>query len=146
MLLEWTTALELHQRGRVKAVLPLLVGETDFFAEAQTAFGGVQGLPVHRSKATLDRVTTHLGETTGDDSTAGLRKLLQQVSGSSQETTQGIVSCLLKFQGVKVSQSGAATTHSHGHMSVGADDLHACTSRIRETVSSCLKRVGANSK
>ena len=41
MLVEWAAALELNQRGRVKAVLPLLVGETDFWSEAHAAFGGV---------------------------------------------------------------------------------------------------------
>jgi hypothetical protein len=55
---------------------------------------------------------------------------------------QGLVACILKFQGVKLSHSGAATTHSHGHMSVAMDDLPVCTSRIQATVASCLKRVG----
>ena len=45
VLLEWTAALELHQRGRVNSVLPLLVGEPDFFADAASAFGGIQALP-----------------------------------------------------------------------------------------------------
>ena len=38
------TGLELHQRGHqrgVKAVLPLLIGETDFGSEAHAAFGGI---------------------------------------------------------------------------------------------------------
>ena len=30
---------------------------------------------------------------------------------------------LLKFQGIKVTASGAGTEHSHGHLSVGMDDL-----------------------
>jgi hypothetical protein len=47
MLVEWAAALELHQRGRVKAVLPLLVGETDFWSEAHAAFG------FHRRPATV---------------------------------------------------------------------------------------------
>ena len=49
MLIEWAAALELHQRGRVKAVLPLLVGETDFWSEAHAAFGGIQALPAQTS-------------------------------------------------------------------------------------------------
>ena len=57
-------------------------------------------------------------------------------------TVQGLVACILKFQGVKRSQSGAATAHSHGHMSLGMDDLTDCTSRIQATVASCRKRVG----
>jgi hypothetical protein len=56
MLIEWAAALELHQRGRVKAVLPLLVGETDFWSEAHAAFGGVQALPTQTSAATVEKV------------------------------------------------------------------------------------------
>eukprot|EP01051_Picozoa_sp_SAG22_P006452 SAG22_NODE_423_length_10665_cov_7.110543_5_plen_57_part_00 len=55
MLLEWTAALELHQRGRVKAVLPLLVGESDFLADAHTAFGAMQALPTKPPAATVGR-------------------------------------------------------------------------------------------
>jgi hypothetical protein len=142
MLIEWAAALELHQRGRVKAVLPLLVGETDFWSEAHAAFGGIQALPAQTSAATMEKVVAHLGQTTGDDSLSKLRELLQQVGGNPEPTVQGLVACILKFQGVKLSQSGAATAHSHGHMSVGMDDLTVCTSRIQATVASCLKRVG----
>ena len=56
MLIEWAAALELHQRGRVKAVLPLLVGETDFWSEAHADFGGVQALPTQTSAATMEPV------------------------------------------------------------------------------------------
>jgi hypothetical protein len=142
MLIEWAAALELHQRGRVKAVLPLLVGETDFWSEAHAAFGGIQGLSTGVSAATMDKVVMHLEQTTGDDSLSKLRELLQQVGGNPEPTVQGLVACILKFQGVKLSQSGAATAHSHGHLSVGMDDVTVCTSRIRATVASCLKRVG----
>jgi hypothetical protein len=142
MLIEWAAALELHQRGRVKAVLPLLVGKTDFWSEAHAAFGGIHGLSTGVSAATMDKVVMHLEQTTGDDSLSKLRELLQQVGGNPEPTVQGLVACILKFQGVKLSQSGAATAHSHGHMSVGMDDLTVCTSRIRATVASCLKRVG----
>jgi hypothetical protein len=141
---EWTAALELHSRGRVKAVLPLLVGETDFWSEAHATFGGVQALPTQTSAATMEKVVGHLGQTTGDDSTTGLRELLQQVDGDPEPTVQGLVACILKFQGVKLSQSGPASTHSHGHghVSVGMGDLVECTARIRATAASCLKRVG----
>jgi hypothetical protein len=63
VLLEWAAALELHQRGTVKAVLPLLVGERDFFTDAQAAFGGVQALPARGSVATMEKVVMHLGKT-----------------------------------------------------------------------------------
>eukprot|EP01051_Picozoa_sp_SAG22_P001955 SAG22_NODE_82_length_21749_cov_10.719769_12_plen_401_part_00 len=142
VLLEWTAALELHSRGRVKAVLPLLVGESDFFADAHTAFGGIQALPTKASAATMEKVTMHLSETTGDDSIAQLRELLQQVSGQAEPTVQACISALLRFQGVKLSQ-GAQLSHGHGHLSVGMDDLGECTRRVQETVSSCMKQVGS---
>ena len=144
VLLEWTAALELHQRGRVKAVLPLLVGESDFFADAHTAFGGIQAMPTKPSAATVVKVVMHLQETTGDDSIALLRELLRQVSGQAEPTIQATLSALLRFQGVKLSQ-GTQLSHGHGHMSVGLDDLGECTRRVQETVSSCLKQVGASS-
>jgi hypothetical protein len=63
VLLEWAAALELHQRGTVKAVLPLLVGERDFFTDAHAAFGGVQARPARGSVATMEQVVMHLGKT-----------------------------------------------------------------------------------
>ena len=45
---------------------------------------------------------------------------------------------------MKLSQSGAVTTHIHEHMSVAMDDLTMCTSRIEATVASYLKRVGVD--
>ena len=53
-----------------------------------------------------------------------------------------MVNALLKFQGIKVSLSGAGSAHSHGHMSVGTEDLGDCTSRIHAAVSACVKKVG----
>ena len=143
VLLEWTAALELHQRGQVKAILPLLVGESDFFADAFEAFGGIQALPTSPSGATMEKVEVHLRETTGDDSLGKLRELLQQVSGQPEPTIQATLSALLRFQGIKLSQ-GAQLSHGHGHLSVGMDDLGECTRRVRETVSSCLKQVGGD--
>jgi hypothetical protein len=119
----------------------LLVGETDFWSEAHAAFGGIQALPTSTSAATMEKVIAHLGQTTGDDSTAGLRELLRQVGGDPEPTVQGLVACILKFQGVKLSKSGAAPAHSHGRTSVGVDDLAECTGRIQATVASCLNRV-----
>ena len=142
VLLEWTAALELHQRGQVKAVLPLLVGESDFFADAHEAFGGIQTLPTNPSAATMENVVMHLKETTGDDSLVQLRELLQQVSGQPEPTVQALMSALLRFQGVKLSQ-GAELSHGHDHLSVGMDDLGECTRRVQEAVSNSVKRVGA---
>eukprot|EP01051_Picozoa_sp_SAG22_P006427 SAG22_NODE_420_length_10739_cov_7.090320_13_plen_171_part_00 len=140
VLLEWTAAPELHQRGQVKAVLPLLVGESDFFADAHDQFGGIQALPTAPSEATMEKVVMHLRETTGDDSLLKLQELLRQVSGQPEPTIQSVISALLRFQGVKLSQ-GAQVSHGHGHLSVAMDDLGECTRRVQETVSSCMKQV-----
>ena len=141
VLLEWAAALELHQRGRLKAVLPLLVGKTDFFVDAQ-AFDGVQALPTCASAETMDKVAVRLLEMTRQGSLEGPETLLQHVAETSEATVQGVVASLLKFHGVKLSQVGAASAHNHGHLSVGLDDLHESTGRVQLTVASCLKRVG----
>jgi uncharacterized membrane protein YgcG len=142
VLLEWTAALELHQRGTVKAVLPLLAGQGSFFDDAQAAFGGVSALPVHASATTMEQVSMHLREHTDDGSVDGLRELVQQATGDPEPTVKNIVNALLKFQGIKVTASGAGAAHSHGHLSVGMDDLTECIDRVHATVSACLKRVG----
>ena len=142
VLLETAAALELYQRGKIRAVLPLLVGKESFFSDANDAFGGVAALPTHASAATMEQVATHLQDTTGDASITGLRELLQQASGRNEPTVSAVVNALLKFQGIKVSQAGAGSTHSHGHMSVGMDDLSECVSRVHAAVSASLKRVG----
>ena len=142
VLLEWTAALELHQRGAVKAVLPVLTGQDNFFSDAQAAFGGVSALPGTVSASTMEQVAMHLHEHTDDGSIEGLRALVQQATGEPEPTIKSIVNALLKFQGIKVSASGAGTAHSHGHLSVGLDDLAECVDRVHSTVSACLKRVG----
>ena len=142
VLLEWTAALELHQRGTIKAVLPLLAGQGSFFSDAQAAFGGVSALPGTVSASTMEQVAMHLHEHTDDGSIEGLRELVQQATGEPEPTIKSIVNALLKFQGIKVSASGAGTAHSHGHLSVGLDDLTECVGRVHSTVSACLKRVG----
>ena len=142
VLLEFTAALELYQRGKIRAVLPLLVGEENFFSDAQNAFGGVSALPTHASAATMEQVMTHLSDTTNDGSTTGLRELLQQASGQSEPTIHAVINALLKFQGIKLSQAGAGSAHSHGHMSGDMDDLSECVTRVHAAVSASLKRVG----
>jgi hypothetical protein len=142
VLLEWTAALELHQRGTIKAVLPLLAGQGSFFDDAQAAFGGVSALPPTVSAATMDQVAMHLREHTNDGSIEGLRELVQQATAEPEPTIKNVVNSLLKFQGIKVTAGGAGTAHSHGHLSVGMDDLTECCDRVHATVSACLKRVG----
>ena len=142
VLLEWTAALELHQHGRVKAVLPLLVGESDFFADAHSAFGGIHALPTNPSAATMEKVVMHLRETTGYDSVAKLHELLRQVSRQPDPTIQAMLSALLRFQGVKLSQ-GAQLSHRHGHLSVGMDDLGECTRRVQERCRAASSKLGS---
>jgi hypothetical protein len=142
VLLEITAALELYQRGKIRAVLPLLVGKESFFADSQDAFGGVAALPTHVSAATMEQVITHMQETTGDASLDGLRELMQQATGQAEPTINSVINALLKFQGIKLSQAGAGSAHSHGHMSVDMGDLSECVSRVHATVSASLKRVG----
>ena len=84
----------------------------------------------------------HLQEHTDDGSIEGLRELVQQATGEPEPTIKNIVNALLKFQGIKVTASGAGAAHSHGHLSVGIDDLTECIDRVYATVSACLKRVG----
>eukprot|EP01046_Picozoa_sp_COSAG06_P004600 COSAG06_NODE_194_length_20530_cov_9.861583_9_plen_495_part_00 len=142
VLLEWTAALELHQRGAIKAVLPLLSGQDNFFSDAQAAFGGVPALPATVSATTMEQVAMHLREHTDDGSIEGLRELVQQATGEPEPTIRNTVNALLKFQGIKVSASGAGAAHGHGHLSVGIDDLTECIDRVHATVSACLMRVG----
>ena len=138
-------------------MLPLLLGEKDdFFVEAESAFGGLSSLPAHSSVATMEKVATHLHETTADASLTGLRRMLDiseaeidAEQGQEQQgvevlaTIRSVVSSVLKYQGVKVTRNRDAVSHAHGaHGSVDTEDLTACVERVRSTVSSCLKRVG----
>ena len=147
VLLEWTAALELHQRGAIKAVLPILIGEEDFFTESN-CFGGIEALATTPSAATMQQVITHLHEHTGDSSTEGLRELLQQTSGQPMPTVQGVVTALLKYQGIKLQTASASHSSSHGHGQsssfADADELSDCTRRIHTAASACIKRVGVH--
>jgi hypothetical protein len=142
VLLEWTAALELYQRGIIKAVLPLMASQVDFFSDAKDAFGGVPALPTHVSAATMEQVVLHLQDNTDDGSTDGLEALVQQASSQSEPTIQGVVTSLLKFQGIKVTAGAAGAAHSHGHLSVGMDDLTGVVDRVHTAVSASLKRIG----
>lgn len=142
VLLEWTAALELYQRGIIKAVLPLMASQVDFFSDAKDAFGGVPALPTHVSAATMEQVVLHLQDNTDDGSTDGLEELVQQASSQSEPTIQGVVTSLLKFQGIKVTAGAAGAAHSHGHLSVGMDDLTGVVDRVHTAVSASLKRIG----
>ena len=41
-----------------------------------------------------------------------------------------------------VTAGGVEAAHSHGHLSVGVNDVRECIDRVHTTVSACLKRVG----
>lgn len=130
VLLEWCAALELYQRGVIRAVLPLLVGERDFFSEVQAAFGGVSALPDHVSEATMRKVTDHLAEmTAGGGTTEKLGQLMTETAGQPQPTIRNVVQTLLKFQGIKVSADqktiDPVVTRVHA---VVAECLHAASS------------------
>ena len=117
----------------------------DFFTDSMEAFGGTAALPTHTPTATLDRVTTHLQDTTSDPSLENLRELITKASGSSDVSVQAIVNSILKYQGVKIGRGEGATgpMHGHGHITGGsADDLGECVQRIQGAVSSCLKKIG----
>jgi hypothetical protein len=145
VLLEWAAALELHSRGLVKALLPIILGDEDFFAEAAAAFGGISSLPDHVSAATSVSLSNHLESITGDGSVDSAVELVRSASGQTQEgatpglTVQGVVSSVLKFQGVKLNRSMANQGHAHGHAATTLDDLTVCVNRIRDTVSASFK-------
>ena len=129
MLVEWAAALELQQRGRVKAVFPLFVAARDsLFDEAEAAFGGFNRLPDQVPDSTLEKVSFHLGETTGDSSTEKLRALMGE-TGAGEATVRSTIAALLKFQGCKMSYSDS--------QAVGL-----CVSRVHTLVESCMHRVG----
>ena len=109
VLLEWTAALELHERrDRVSAVLPLLVGGEDggdMFADANRQFGGVDALPKAIPTATLAKLKKHLANSTDKGTTEGLAELVgndsEEVGGDV--TVCAVVKSLLLFQGTKLS-------------------------------------------
>ena len=132
MLVEWVAALELQQRGTLKAVVPMIIAATDDFgAEATAAFGGLQALPDRIPEPTLEKVRLHLKETTGDGSMRLVHELIMQESGGGAEPTVGrIVAALLKYQGAKLNYADAGV--------VGKS-----VARVHAVVTGCMQRVGA---
>ena len=104
----------------------------------------VPALPTHTCNH-LDRVASHLHETTSDPSLDSLRELTTKATGASEVSVQAIVNSILKYQGVKIGRGEGATgpMHGHGHITAGsAEDLGDCVQRIHGTVSSCMKKIG----
>eukprot|EP01052_Picozoa_sp_SAG31_P004049 SAG31_NODE_163_length_21856_cov_7.550214_5_plen_187_part_00 len=130
MLVEWVAALELQQRGAVKAVFPIFVAAIDnLFDEAEAAFGGISRLPDQVPDSTLERVGFHLGETTGDSSTDKLHTLMGETTGVGETTVRSTIVALLKFQGCKMSYSDSKS-------------VKLCVSRVHALVEGCMHRVG----
>jgi hypothetical protein len=122
-------ALELQQRGTLKAVVPLIMAAVDDFGtEATAAFGGLQALPDQISKPTLDKVAFHLQETTGDGSMRLLRELMQESGGGPEPTVSRIVAALLKYQGAKLSYADTGV--------VGQS-----AARVHTVVATCLQHM-----
>ncbi len=111
VLLEWSAALELHERDdtSVVSVLPLLVGKDgrDLFVDAAKQFGGVDALPSVTSAATMTKLEKHLASTTDTGSIENLKMLVN--NGSEDEGTEitvvSVVKSLLLFQGAKLTSS-----------------------------------------
>ena len=104
VLLEHQLALELHKRGDLRAIYPVLVGELkhlgDEFGDLYSDFfksGGVPACPDEVVKAVEDNVAEHL-EHLGNGT---LCKAL---------TVKAALNALVKFQGVKLSFTRAEAT------------------------------------
>ena len=134
MLVEWAAALELQQRGRLKAVFPLFAAVTDnFFGEASAAFGGIAGLPDRVPESSLEKVSFHLAETTGDSSTAKLRALMCETGQTvvvGEPSVRQIIATILKYQGCKLSYADS-------------ESVELFVSRLHGVVEGCMHRVGA---
>ena len=134
MLVEWAAALELQQRGRLKAVFPLFAAVTDnFFGEASAAFGGIAGLPDRVPESSLEKVSFHLAETTGDSSTAKLRALMCETGQTvvvGEPSVRQIIATILKYQGCKLSYADS-------------ESVELSVSRLHGVVEGCMHRVGA---
>eukprot|EP01046_Picozoa_sp_COSAG06_P030558 COSAG06_NODE_2910_length_6103_cov_2.350600_5_plen_214_part_00 len=130
VLMEWIGALELHSRGQIRAVMPVLIGgkHGDFFAEAEAAFeGGLRAVGQFTPTRTLDVTIQHLETVTGDGSR--LEVLDQDSSESATDSVQSIIQQICKYQGVKYHDS--------------QEGLQACTSRVGKAVSELLQQMGA---
>ena len=80
-------------------------------------------------ESTLEKVSFHLKETTGDGSTEKLRVLMQDTSGSPEPTVRRLIAALLKFQGGKFSYAEAGAVRQYAV-------------RMHAVVDGCLQRVG----
>ena len=87
-------------------------------------------MPDRVCDSTLEKVSFHLEEMTGDRSTEKLRKLVQETGGTAEPTVCKIITTLLKFQGCKYGYADAVA-------------LEPCVSRLHAVVESYMHRVGA---
>jgi hypothetical protein len=104
VLLEYQLALELHKRGDLRAIYPVLVGELkhlgDEFGDLYSDFfksGGVPACPDVVVKAVEDKVAEHL-------------ERLGKGALSAARTVKATLNALTKFQGVKLLGTRAEAT------------------------------------
>jgi hypothetical protein len=104
VLLEYQLALELHKRGDLRAIYPVLVGELkhlgDEFGDLYGDFfksGGVPACPDVVVKAVEDKVAEHL-------------ERLGKGALSAARTVKATLNALTKFQGVKLLGTRAEAT------------------------------------
>ena len=110
-LVEWMAALELVQRGKLRAVLPLIVAAkanvvslspvSRFSAKPtedklKSVFDGVGLLPDTQHTPSMEKVAALLEETTGDRSTAKLEAMVEQATGKADPTVHRVIATLLR--------------------------------------------------
>jgi len=104
VLLEYQLALELHKRGDLRAIYPVLVGELkhlgDEFGDLYSDFfksGGVPACPDVVVKAVEDKVAEHL-------------ERLGKGALSTERTVKATLDAITQFQAVKLSGNRAEAT------------------------------------
>ena len=129
VLMEWFVAIELHLRGRIKAVFPIMASHSDkdFWHEAEDADHvgkDLAGLPkMHKAASTLERAQQHLKDLNSNllksqqvekegTETEKLEHLLETVVGRPEPTIFGAVKTVLRFQGADMRAGHNSTVGS----------------------------------
>ena len=110
VLLEWIAALELFERGAIKAIIPLIVPSVGTMAEF--AWGLPHELSLREHKTTTTAAKKHLRNHRTSDSIDdeqlldGAARIVASVTNGAdtqgEVTVSGVVSAILRFQGVKM--------------------------------------------
>lgn len=112
VLLEWMAALELYERGAVKAIIPVIV-PSGGDAAAEFAWGLPKELSAREHTATTTAARKHLRDHPSSDSIIddmdllnGAAKIVSSVTNDTdtqgEVTVAGVVNAILRFQGVKM--------------------------------------------